>query len=168
MYRLNAMVTESAHRKMVKIRVFVLDHILFVYLFLFPHWAYSFDYDQTFEPAIPGTVCNYHQKSQTTAFLLSLFLGEFGAGRYYVGDWKTATIKFIGLFGIACCCSIGCYMAFPDMAAVAIPVNACCFGCALTIWMIVDIVLFALNRIPDENGVQLHPWWYYLTPLVFK
>ena len=32
-----------------------------------------------------------------------------------------------------------------------------CSSCALTIWCIVDIILFATNSIPDENGVYLKP-----------
>merc|ERR1712129_342311 len=41
------------------------------------------------------TECNYKQKYQMNAFLLSLFLGEFGAGRFYVGDYLFGTIKLM-------------------------------------------------------------------------
>ena len=42
-----------------------------------------------------GTDCNYKQKYQMNAFLLSLFLGEFGAGRFYVGDYMLGSLKLM-------------------------------------------------------------------------
>lgn len=47
--------------------------------------------------------CNRSTKSQKTAILLSLFLGAFGADRYYLGHYTTAVFKMltIGGFGLA-------------------------------------------------------------------
>eukprot|EP01084_Bolivina_argentea_P317248 550037_1 len=51
----------------------------------------------------PGnTECNYKQKSQMTAFLLSLILGGFGAGRFYVGDYSLGVAKLL-VFIMWCC-----------------------------------------------------------------
>ena len=49
------------------------------------------------------TVCKAADKSQKAAFLLSLFLGAFGADRFYLGHYVTASFKLatIGGLGIA-------------------------------------------------------------------
>lgn len=49
------------------------------------------------------TVCKAAEKSQKTAFLLSLFLGGFAADRFYLGYYVSAVFKCltIGGFGIA-------------------------------------------------------------------
>mmetsp|Transcript_75535 Transcript_75535/g.120135 ORF Transcript_75535/g.120135 Transcript_75535/m.120135 type:complete len:245 (+) Transcript_75535:17-751(+) len=108
-----------------------------------------------------GTECNYKQKYQMNAFLLSLFLGGFGAGRYYVGDYVLATVKLLLIF-------VGCYIACITMMSGYGTDNSSllvcgycvlfCSACTLGVWVIVDIVLFACNDIPDGNGVALAPW----------
>eukprot|EP01084_Bolivina_argentea_P201888 345020_1 len=61
--------------------------------------------------------CDYKQKDQLTAFLLHFFLGQFGAGRFYVGDIGYGVDQLLYsvltfLFGIcippvlACCCGV--------------------------------------------------------------
>merc|ERR1719461_32981 len=84
-----------------------------------------------------GTECNYKQKYQMNAFLLSLFLGEFGAGRYYVGDYVLGTIKLLLIFigcCVACCAMMSAagsdskgLMAFGYIALL-------CSACGLGIW----------------------------------
>ena len=131
------------------------------------------------------TQCNYEQKSQLTAFLLALFLGEFGAGRFYVGQASTAVFKFLLIY-YACCLNCVCSRYFAARLGLESPMKfgtdisdhviysdtplsgmifglCCgvwpfmCASCALTIWCIVDIILFATNSIPDGNGVYLKP-----------
>ena len=46
------------------------------------------------------TVCKAAEKSQKTAFLLSLFLGGFAADRFYLGYYVTAVFKCITLGGL--------------------------------------------------------------------
>ena len=117
--------------------------------------CHCFDGFATFHPRIAGTQCNYARKNQSTAFLLSLFLGVFGAGRFYVGRWLTATMKCIGALAISAGCSAGCYaMALPEMSAAVV----CCYVITVVVWWIVDIILFACNAVSDGNGVQLAPW----------
>eukprot|EP01084_Bolivina_argentea_P281128 480962_1 len=118
-------------------------------------WGYV-----TYEPEFKNTYCNYQQKEQFTAFLLSFFLGGFAGGRWYVDDTSSAIIKcllvFIG-------CGIGCICAYilgkqqdEKTAFGCIPAFMASF--ALLIWCIVDIILFGLNVIPDSNGIELASW----------
>eukprot|EP00484_Ammonia_sp_Unknown_P027638 CAMPEP_0197036012 /NCGR_PEP_ID=MMETSP1384-20130603/13639_1 /TAXON_ID=29189 /ORGANISM="Ammonia sp." /LENGTH=214 /DNA_ID=CAMNT_0042466137 /DNA_START=44 /DNA_END=688 /DNA_ORIENTATION=+ len=60
--------------------------------------------------------CNYQQRQQLTAFLLSFFVGWTGADRFYVGDWIVAVFKLLYCTLITCClvwCLLPCtiYMA---------------------------------------------------------
>ena len=111
--------------------------------------------------SLDDTQCNYKQKYQMNAFLLSLFLGEFGAGRFYVGDYLLGSIKlcliFIGCC-LACCSIMGSYAADNGVLLMVGYCTLFCSACGLGIWCIVDIILFAINDIPDQNGAQLAPW----------
>ena len=115
----------------------------------------------THNPSQKNTYCNYQQKEQLIAFLLSMFLGGFAGGRWYIDDYPLAAIKTSLIF-IGCC--IGCICAAilgkttkPERSAVGcFPV--CLASTVVIIWCIVDIILFALNQIPDGNGVELAPW----------
>ena len=119
-------------------------------------WGYV-----THNPSQKNTYCNYQQKEQLIAFLLSMFLGGFAGGRWYIDDYPLAAIKTSLIF-IGCC--IGCICAAilgkttkPERSAVGcFPV--CLASTVVIIWCIVDIILFALNQIPDGNGVELAPW----------
>eukprot|EP01084_Bolivina_argentea_P080200 145303_1 len=118
------------------------------------------------------TYCNYQQKEQLIAFLLSVFLGVVAAGRFYCGQWVTAAIKmgFGGtLIGL---CLMSCAFGCDELC------NFCAWSCSkmkedegghkhiyyivaiLTsiVWIITDWFLFGLNEIPDQNGVALKPW----------
>ena len=96
--------------------------------------------------------------------------------RFYVGDYALASVKLILFlaipFGLCllCCCAVGGAMAGAARrgaggAAVAgatggsIAGFVCviCIACALNIWVITDIILFATNDIPDGDGLTLKP-----------
>ena len=47
--------------------------------------------------------CNYEQKQQLVAFLLSFFLGAYGGGRWYCGLYTTAAIKLALFYCLFCC-----------------------------------------------------------------
>eukprot|EP01084_Bolivina_argentea_P259041 436958_1 len=114
---------------------------------------------------------DYSDKQQLTAFLFTFFLGICGAGRLYVED-TTGYFK-LGLCVIVCC--YPCFMClcfskkignrrtikFKDLKGVCgilITFFGFCAYLALIGWVVVDIVLFALNEIPDGDGLTLHPW----------
>lgn len=113
----------------------------------------------------------YSNKDQLTAFLLTFFLGFVGAGRIYIKDT-------IGIFklclGLIVCCypcfMCGCFgkrrgnrikMSLKDIKGFwgsLLSLFGCCAYWALIVWIIVDIILFALNEIPDGDGLTLYPW----------
>eukprot|EP01084_Bolivina_argentea_P033948 62786_1 len=126
-------------------------------------------------------------KSQLTAFGLSLMFGVLGAGRFYVGDIGLATVKLLIFLVVYCasCCGAtlgggfayiktlmpssttssggsvesGAAMAADaglNVCAALTACLACCSFPAMSIWYIVDVVLFAFNYIPDANGLPLN------------
>eukprot|EP01084_Bolivina_argentea_P163590 284561_1 len=111
--------------------------------------------------SVDGTECNYKQQSQLVAFLLSFFIGTAGVGRFYVGDNALGAIKLCIVFVGCCCwciCIIGSYANKQDACAGIGMCIMCLTFVASSIWWIVDWILFAMNEIPDKNGVQLEPW----------
>ena len=108
----------------------------------------------------------YSDKSQLTAFLLSLFLGGLGAGRLYAGDIDGGLLKlFVFLFIIILTIIImSCWIKpewsdrFGGEGPILIMLCIYCvalFG--LIINVLIDIMLFAINDIPDQNGLPLRP-----------
>jgi len=107
------------------------------------------------------------RKQQYIAILLSWFLGYTGAGRFYVGDNMNGSIK-LALFLFPClvsCCTMMMTVgkrggnASPPMWCAPFVALSTCGCCALTVWVMVDIMLFAMNQIPDGEGRTLIPWW---------
>ena len=102
----------------------------------------------------------YSDKKQLVALLLCLFVGGFGGGRFYIGDYGVATVKLMltlslfivpcFLLYIGCCCQNGAVLAMPVVCYG-------CIGCAIFIFQLTDIILFAINDIPDGNGLTLKP-----------
>ena len=102
----------------------------------------------------------------------------FGAGRFYIGEYIGASFKLILFILIYCItgpvifCGFGINalvnMLRPGESAMAInpstivqaSIGACCCCICfifLTIWWIIDIILFGINEIPDGNGYTLNP-----------
>jgi len=108
-------------------------------------------------PAEERVYCNYKQKSQLTAFLLSWFLGEVGGGQWYLGLNALAGAK-LG-FTLAMCCCACCWNAAREgddderAPIVAAGCCACCGLCGVFTWWLVDIIRFSMNWYKDENGV---------------
>ncbi|CAF1173986.1 unnamed protein product [Adineta ricciae] len=103
--------------------------------------------------------CSYEQKSKWTAFLLSLFVGSFGADWFYL---SRSTAKYIvaGVFKIlvscGCCCSMlaaGCGKEssigafFRCLRVLA--------GIASSIWWLTDWIRILAGSFPDGNGIAL-------------
>lgn len=101
--------------------------------------------------------CLYARKSQLTAFLLSLLLGEFGSAFFYINIYSYGVIAlipfiFIVAMLIALCCGfleVDKIHVKPMMAIIII---------FTAIWWIFSIVIFAQNGINDSNNIPLQPW----------
>ena len=119
--------------------------------------------------------CQYKQKEQLTAFLLSFFLGGCGAGRFYVESWTLGALKISFCMGLPIC--LCCVMCFGTLCGLGFAQNfnsdgdgvmaACgCVGCCIICiyslgvfaWCLTDIILFGINDIPDGNGIELASW----------
>ena len=126
------------------------------------------------------TDSRYSDKKQKVALLLSIFVGGTGAGRWYIGEYVGASCKlilFILVFISPCilgiCIAAGLISGevirggAPDYGALRVlgafggaTFGGVCIGClccALFIWCITDIALFAMNDIEDGNGLTLSP-----------
>eukprot|EP01084_Bolivina_argentea_P241059 404783_1 len=101
----------------------------------------------------------YSHRKQITAFLLALFLGGWGVGRFYVGSYVAATFKlllYLLITGFRCLPFCGfCVMSIDNIGFY-------CANCFLSLgfiaWIITDLVLFGTNSIRDEDGLRLKPW----------
>ena len=107
---------------------------------------------------LTGTECNYEQKKQLTAFLLSLFLGLVSAGRWYVGTYALAGIKLA--ISVLSACFKSCAIEKDSNGEYNIK-NGCAFivwlpfalsACA---WWLADVIMFGMNDINDENGIEI-------------
>ncbi len=82
--------------------------------------------DAAFESLI-----NVKLKSQTAALLLSIFLGGWAAGKFYVGEIKAAIIKLVSTFFLGLAGGLLSLLWAPLYFVGAIPI---------VVWWIVDIV----------------------------
>ena len=111
-----------------------------------------------------GVKCDYHQKKQSTAFLLELFVG-FGAGHFYRGNYLNASLKLVAfIFGIYIIClfplTAKCVSDCCDCDCLVIIVSIFYYLCAcgLAFWFIYDLVNFGKNKYNDKNGYPLYSW----------
>ena len=107
----------------------------------------------------------HSDKEQLVALLLAIFVGSFGAGRFYVEDYLMGSLKLV--LGITVCI---CAPFLPSCLVRCMKTKkskkrlwgcASCLYClafvALIAWLIADVVLFALNEVHDQQGMQLKP-----------
>merc|ERR1712129_656121 len=119
-----------------------------------------------------GEYERYSDITQVSAFCMSFFLGMFGGGRLYVGDTSAGIVKLL-LCLLVCCypciMTLSCgkksgnrrVIAMKDLKSaggIFMSIIGCVAFFALLIWIIVDIVLFGMNEIPDSDGLPLQPW----------
>lgn len=79
-------------------------------------------------------VCSYKQKLQLIAFLLSFFLGTFGA------DW----------FYLSVCNPCDCYSCVGVVKLLTVG--------GAGVWWLVDWIRIIVNTFPDGNNIPLKPW----------
>jgi len=111
--------------------------------------------------------CNYKQKKQLVAFLLSFFLGEFGAEWFYVGDGNA---KYDGIGAFKCLlfvlamvfiCISGCCSINNNNGASAVMVTLCVLTwLAMVVWYFTDFVRIATDpcNMKDPNNICLESW----------
>ncbi|AEB44197.1 MULTISPECIES: TM2 domain-containing protein [Micromonospora] len=79
-------------------------------------------------PPQPGIPQGVSDKSKVVAGILQILLGGFGAGRFYIGDTKTAVIQIIVTFVT---CGVG------------------------SLWGLIDGILILVNGGTDAQGRPL-------------
>ena len=116
----------------------------------------------------PNVGCCYKQKKQTTAFLLSLFLGGVAADRFYLGQVLIPIMKLMLCTGFpllwgCCLCLVASSekeKADPDDYARMSKYGMSVCTCALAIWIIVDLVFIGMCRgagqTLDGNGQMMY------------
>lgn len=117
-----------------------------------------------------GTQCAYLLKQKLTAFLLSFFVGTFGADRFYLGYIGLGIGKLIlglSMYVIMCglCCAgiVGAISDSEGCVFGAMVVGICLAVCCILAsfgWWLADWIRILMNAIPDSNGVPLgfHNW----------
>lgn len=110
-------------------------------------------------------MCTYQQKSQVTAFMLSIFVG-FGAEHFYLGRISQAISKlvfyiFCGFLNIL---YLVIYKCIPDGDKIVTFIHnfeAIYLGCGvfyLILWNIYDWVNIGYNNYVDSNNLPLIAW----------
>ena len=100
--------------------------------------------------------CTYKRKSQTVAFLLTFFLGLFGAGRFYLGLYASAVPKLCLwlLFGIPCCPSTSSEEPSQDSIKACVSVVTL----MMFIWWFADTIIIGVGHITDGHGMEMKTW----------
>lgn len=107
-----------------------------------------------------GATCDYKRKEQIASFLLTLFLGEFGAFYFYLGLIGLGCIQlFVPCCGMVCCGAIAAASSknAPPLAFLA-GFLAVASGLAGFGWYWATFALAIMNNTPDSNGVSLKGW----------
>lgn len=107
------------------------------------------------------TGCTYQQKTRLAGFLLHFFLGEFGAGEFYLGNTSIAAGQIsLTLAGGVLVCILGCifYACCKEFAIgpIAICVIAWIFGWIG--WWIYECVMIGTGQRLDGNGIPITNW----------
>ncbi|OBH29580.1 hypothetical protein A9X03_09255 [Mycobacterium sp. E1715] len=89
----------------------------------------------------PVTGLPLSDKSASTAGLLQLFFGLFGAGRFYLDSTRIAVAQLcLGIFGTVF--TLFCFLGFPVLLASVI-------------WAIVDAIMMFTGSVKDSYGRKL-------------
>lgn len=109
--------------------------------------------------------CNYDQKKQLTAFMLSIFVG-FGAEHFYLERNGIAIAKlvfyiFCGFLNILYLILYKCVPGGEKYVTFIHTYEALYLGCGVAymlLWNIYDWVNIGFNDLKDGNNVALSPW----------
>jgi TM2 domain-containing membrane protein YozV len=89
----------------------------------------------------PATGAPLSDKSATTAGLLQLFLGSFGAGRFYIESTQIAVAQLcVGIFGIFF--TVFCLFGLPVLLGSIV-------------WAVVDAIMIFTGSVNDGAGRKL-------------
>lgn len=113
------------------------------------------------------TVCNYEQKSQLTAFLLSLFVGFTGADHFYLHNYDKGITKLC--FSLVCCLGnifiFIVYKCCPEDKQYLIGFvglyEGIYLGCGfffMCLWMLYDLINIGTLVYTDGYGIPMKPW----------
>ena len=116
-------------------------------------------------PLLVENPLRYTHKKKIRVFLLCLFLGMFGAHRFYTGKivsgiilFSLTVIGYMNYWGVVNTLTAPLYKIdsnFLGDLANAIPSYLSLLGLIGTIWVYVDIVMIAIGRFTDKKGFQL-------------
>lgn len=96
----------------------------------------------------PPYYCAYGRKKQLVAFLLEFFLPSFG--HLYAGQYAIGVLKLL----LPCVFVVLLYVIQNTLVKGIAGAGLC----GMSIWWLVDIILYGLNKYSDQNGVRLASW----------
>ena len=98
--------------------------------------------------------CSYERKKQLTAFILTMFF-NFGVAQFYLGIQDIGFIKLgISMISVLLLPFAICYKR-----RVLLSMLIGLFVCfVISIWGLIDMILFGINYYNDGNDVPLNPW----------
>lgn len=122
-------------------------------------------------PAAGAPVEDVSPKSRLAVALLScpvLYVGLFGAHRFYMGKTKTAVVMLLlGLAAAACyfgymAVFLASFMEFdeegPPIVIFLILGLSWLFGAAAGIWSLIDFVIAVTGNFKDKQGKPIRKW----------
>ena len=109
--------------------------------------------------------CNYQQKNQLTAFMLSFFVG-FGVEHFYLGRYNVASAKLV-FYTLCCGLNIVYFILYKfckngkKYVEFIGTFEAFYLGCGflyMVLWNIYDWINIGFNSLLDGNGMAMLPW----------
>jgi hypothetical protein len=97
--------------------------------------------------------CNYERKVQLTAFFLTIFF-NFGIAQFYIGSVSVGLVKLA--IAIVSIIFIPFAVFYKNPLLSMLVGLFFCF--IISIWGLVDLILFGINLYNDGNDVPLTPW----------
>ena len=114
-----------------------------------------------------GPQCNYQQKQQLTAFLLSFFVGWTGADYFYLDQTNFGVLKLLvcgigGLivFGVLACVLAACAKNSNGAAFIGI-VGYTLLVCEILAgfgWWLAAVIMIGKGTMSDGNGQPMQSW----------